>query len=290
MRRSTRKKKKINYNKSDDCNDVTDNNGNSVSMVNNGNNVSPHLTMSLTEFMDGPLCNINASYKSTFTSYVRKTIDGYEDHTANDILSPTKASLFKIDENAKKSDGQQRNLTTAVNNARKCFQKYFKCDPEDTGSPMPKRNVLKQKKTKTEDEILVSKFLEDALNEKFISKEDLNSIIDYFEYRCKHRQNLESKAVAPYKKLEQELVHKIGYQTRDWVLCLQHIQELYLQRIDGDENKKERLTFWMERVEYVIQKVKSRTEQLFAEALEDANRRSMFDEVDDDEEDDDEEP
>ena len=290
MRRSNRKKKGINYNESDDCNDLTDNNGSSNSINNNGNNVSPlRLTMSLKTFIDGPLSDktlINGSYKSTFTNYV-KTIDGAENRTANDILSPTKGPLFIIDKNAIKSDSQQKNVTSAVRAARKCFQRFFNSEPEDTGSPMPKRQVLKTIDVKTIEEKSVFKYLQDALNQKLILKEDLNDMKDYYRYRCQHRQNLETKGIALHPQLEEALVNTIRPQTmnENWVFQLPFIQQLYLSRIT--EDRKKYLKVLIDFLEEFIDGVKMRREELFAEGVENALRGSMFNE--DDEDDDDEE-
>ncbi len=292
MRRSTRKKKGINYNESDDCNDDTDNNGSSNSINNNGNNVSPlRLTMSLKRFIDGPLSNerfCKGSYKSTFTNYV-KTIDGAENRTANDILSPTKGSLFIIDKNARKSDSQQKNVTSAVRAARKCFQRFFNSDPEDTGSSMPKRQVLKEKEPKTIEENSVFKYLQDALNEKLISKQDLDDMTEYYKYRCKHRENLETKGSALHPQLEKALVNTIRPQTmkKNWVFQLPFIQQLYLSRIA--EDRKKYLKVLINFLEDFIEGMKKERERLFAEEVENALRGSMFNE-DDEDDDDEEEP
>lgn len=287
MRRSTRKKKGINYNESDDCNDVTHNNGSSNSIDNNGNNVSPlRLTMSLKTFIDGPLSDktlINGSYKSTFTNYV-KTIDGAENRTANDILSPTKGPLFIIDKNAIKSDSQQKNVTSAVRAARKCFQQFFNRDPEDTGSPMPKRQVLKKEETKTIEENSVSNYLQDALNQKLISKDDVDDMTEYYEYRCKHRQNLETKGIALYPLLEEALVNTIKPQNmnENWVFQLPFIQQLYLSRIAEDRKKYLKVLInFLE--DFIDDGVKKERERLFAEEVENALRGSMFNEDDEEE-------
>ena len=280
MRRSARKTKKINYNESHYCNDVTDNNGNSVSMDNNGNNVrSLHLTMSLTQFIDGPLSDKSFKYKSTFTNYVKKNIDVDEGTTANDILSPSKGSLFIIEKNALKSNNQQKNVTTAYNAASKCFEKYFNCPAEDTDSPMPKRQVLKQQRRETQEEKAVLNYLQGALNEKLISKEDVDDMTEYYKYRCRVKENLEAKGNAPHLDLKKEF-GKLGQSNcKDLLLMLPCIQQVYLRRI-ADE-KKEYLTCVIKYLEKFLEGVKKERERLFAEKVE--RVVSMFDEDDDEE-------
>ena len=280
MRRSPRKTKKINYNESHCCNDVTDNNGNSVSMDNNGNNVMPlRLTMSLTEFIDGPLSDKSFKYKSTFTNYVKKNIDVDEGTTANDIFSPSKGSLFIIEKNAIKSDNQQKNVTTAFNAARKCFEKYFNCPAEDTDSPMPKRQVLKRQRIQTQEASSVFNYLQEALNHKLISKEDLDDMTEYYKYRCQVKENLEAKGNTPHSELKKEL--RIVGQS-DLLLHLPRIQQVYLRRIA--EEKQEHLTCLIKYLEEFIEGVKKEREQLFAEEVLLAERVSMFNDNEDDEE------
>ena len=288
-RRSTRKKKKINYNESHYCNDVTDNNGNSVRMDNNGNNVRPlRLTMSLTQFIHGPLSDkrlICNSYKSTFTNYVKKNIDVDDGTTANDIFSPSKGSLFIIEKNAIKSDNQQKNVTTAFNAARKCFEKYFNYPAEDTDSPMPKRQVLKRQRRETQEATSVLNYLQEALNQKLISKEDVDNMTEYYKYRCQVKENLEAKGNAPHLELKKEF-RKFGQSNcKDLLLMLPFIQQLYLEHIVDE--KKEHLTCLIQYLEEFLEGVKKEREYLFAVKVE--RVVSMFEE-DDDEEDDEEEP
>ena len=300
MRKSSRKKNKINYNESHDCNDVTDNNGSSGSSDTNDNNVSPNSkTMTMRNFMPllpNLLLQLNqekgnkstgeANY-STFKKYIERS--ELEEFPANDLLSPSHKALFTVDPkeepNAKKRDNKQRNINHAYNNVRKCFLKNFQCDPEDTGSPMPRRQVLKRNNAvETEEESSVSKYLQYALNEKLISKEDLRTMTEYYKYRCQHRQNSVTKGNPLYPDLEEALVKKIRNQniSRNWNFRLPHIQQLYLQRI-GDQNK-DKVTFLIERLEHFIQQVKSQQQQLFAEAVEEAEKVSMFNDEDDIEE------
>lgn len=288
-----KKKKKINYNESHDCNDVTDNNGNSVSNNNNDNNVSK--TMTMRNFMPllpslllqlnqekGNKSTGNSNY-STFKNFIKKS--ELEDFPANDLLSPSHITLFTVDPkevpNAEKRKGKQRNINYAYKNVRECFLKNFQCNPEDTGSPMPRRQVLKRQKTVTQEEKSVLKYLQDALNEELISKEDLDVMTEYYKYRCKHKQNLEAKGNALYPDLAKELRNGKS-RSKDLLLYLPRIQQLYLRYIA--EEKKENITFLIGKLEDFLEGVKKRREQLFAEAVEDAERRiSMFDDEDDEE-------
>ena len=238
--------------------------------------------MSLTQFIDGPLSDeslIRDTYKSTITNYITKHIDVDEGTTANDLFSPSKGSLFIIEKNAIKSKNQQKNVTTAVNAARKCFEKYFNCEAEDTDSPMPKRQVLKQQRRETQEANDVLDYLQEALNQKLILKEDVDDMTEYYRYRCQVQENLEAEGTAPHLDLKKEFIKFGQSNCKDLLLMLPRIQQLYLERIA--EEKKEHLTLLIEYLEEFLEGVNKETERLFAEKVEDVV--SMFDEDYDDE-------
>jgi len=250
VRRSERKRKNVNYNENSNDNNsqltnsqLTKKNNACTTKKKHTDTTDVSYTMTVREFNSdlkeklkdeyGEGSSCVSTYRSTFIKHTQRVLteEDQDKYTINDLLSPKGGHIFQLPVTTPQEIKKNKNLNTAVEAVRKCFQNEFDREPENTEMTITSRRILQSVECKSDNTL-----------EGYIAKQYFDNVIDndderefvkgYFNYRTKHRQNKNQqygKWVHDRPYVELQTKNQLEYRC-EWTIIIGYIKEIYIDK------------------------------------------------------------